>query len=204
MRAVFGIAAVALVIAYPLVVYFGLSHAGTREAGLVLLAVVLPGLVLRARRTALATLGTVLIVPATVLACVALGIVLDNARFYLVLPTLINLAMLAQFGRTLVSGMPMIERFARMSEPTLTETQIRYCRIVTVVWCCFFALNAATTLLLALTASLAAWSFYTGIVSYVVMGALFAGEYIVRKYRFRSYGNAFYDRMFAAIFPPPP
>jgi len=48
------------------------------------------------------------------------------------------------------------------------------------VWCGFFVLNGAIALGTALWASEAVWSLYTGVISYVLMGLLFAGEYLVR------------------------
>lgn len=191
------------VLAYPFLVYYALTHGSARVAGSVLLLLLVPTLIVRLRRATKETLATVLALPATVIAFVSAGAILNNHVFFLVLPTLINLAMLVQFARTLSAGPPMIERFARMTEPELSEDKVLYCRRVTVVWCIFFAMNAAIAGTLALVASLSVWSFYTGIVNYVAIGTLFAVEYVVRKARFRSYGSALHDRVFAAIFPPP-
>ena len=203
MRAAASVIAAISVLAYPLVVYYGLANGSARFAGVALLAVLVPVLVVRLWRASKETRLTVLALPLTVIALVGLSVMLNDRVFLLLLPTLINSAMLAQFGRTLFRGPPMVERFARLVEPDLSSEKVGYCRTVTQIWCAFFALNGATAMVLAMSASLQVWSFYTGIVNYVIMGALFAGEYFVRKVRFRTYSNAFHDRVFAALFPPP-
>ena len=48
----------------------------------------------------------------------------------------------------------------------------------------FFLLNGLVSLGLALFAPLAIWTLYTGGIAYLLMGALFAGEYAIRKIRF--------------------
>jgi uncharacterized membrane protein len=74
----------------------------------------------------------------------------------------------------------MIERFARLQEPHLSETAIRYTRQVTIVWCVFFVLNGSIALYTALFCEMKTWALYNGLIAYVLMGALFAGEYLVR------------------------
>jgi uncharacterized membrane protein len=74
----------------------------------------------------------------------------------------------------------MIERFARIHEPNLPTRVVSYTRRVTQVWCIFFAANGAVALMTALWASPATWTLYNGLIAYVMMGLLFAGEYVVR------------------------
>jgi uncharacterized membrane protein len=74
----------------------------------------------------------------------------------------------------------MIERFARMSAPDLPAQAIGYTRRVTQVWCVFFAINGAIALVTALWAAPAIWTIYNGLVAYLMMGLLLAGEYVVR------------------------
>jgi uncharacterized membrane protein len=74
----------------------------------------------------------------------------------------------------------MIERMARLSDPALPAYAIAYTRRVTQVWCGFFVMNGTLALLTAVWASAAIWSLYNGVLAYVLMGCLFAGEYLVR------------------------
>jgi uncharacterized membrane protein len=190
-----------LVVSYPLAVYYGLLHFSARSLGLLLMGMMLPGLLIKFRSARREDLLVVARVPLLVLSVVALSAVFNDKRFVLSMPVLINLALLYTFASSL-RGTPMVERFARMQDPALGPEQVRYCRSVTVVWCCFFVLNAALSGGLALFASLAAWALYTGLIAYILMGVLGASEYVVRKARFREYGPQLHDRLLAKLFPP--
>lgn len=190
-----------IVLAYPVAVYLSLSRLGARGAGLVLAALLLPGLAQRLRGARRQDLLVVLRLPLGVLALLGLAALLDDRRLVLALPVLINLALLAQFAGSL-RGTPLVERFARMQQPQLGPAQIGYCRAVTKVWCGFFVLNGATAAALALAAPLSWWTLYNGLLAYLAMGVLGAGEYVVRKARFREYGPGLHDRLLARIFPP--
>ena len=95
-------------------------------------------------------------------------------------PVLVNAVLLSVFAYSLISPPSMIERFARIHEPNLPARAISYTRRVTQVWCIFFAANGAIALMTALWASPATWTLYNGLIAYVMMGLLFAGEYVVR------------------------
>ena len=69
---------------------------------------------------------------------------------------------------------------ARGRGPALPPFVVVYTRRVTQAWCLFFLCNGGIALATALWAPEAIWSLYTGIISYVLMGLLFAGEYLVR------------------------
>ncbi len=96
-------------------------------------------------------------------------------------PVFMTGAILIAFASTLVNPPSMIERFARLAEPDLPDSGVAYTRKVTMVWCVFLALNLCVALWTALTASLEMWALYNGFVSYVLMGLLFAGEFLVRR-----------------------
>ena len=150
--------------------------------GLLLLAVATRLPALRLSATARWSAGAAL-----VLAAFAIG---ANAVLPLKLyPVLVNGAFLAAFGWSLAHGPSMVERFARLREPDLPPAAVGYTRRVTQAWCVFFAANGAVALLTALYAPEAVWSLYTGVVSYVLMGAMFGGEYLVRM-RFRRLHHA--------------
>jgi uncharacterized membrane protein len=95
-------------------------------------------------------------------------------------PVLMNAAMLAAFAATLIHPPSMAERIARMREPDLTPKAIAYTRGVTIVWSGFFMVNGSIALITALWASAKIWALYNGLIAYILMGALFAGEYAVR------------------------
>ena len=99
-------------------------------------------------------------------------------------PVLVNAALLVAFAYSLLSPPSIIERMARLREPDLPQAAVGYTRRVTQVWCVFFVFNGSIALGTALWASEAVWSLYTSVIAYVLMGALFGGEYLVRR-RFR-------------------
>lgn len=96
-------------------------------------------------------------------------------------PVFMTGAILIAFASTLVNPPSMIERFARLAEPDLPPSGVAYTRKVTIVWCAFLALNFCVALWTALYASLELWALYNGVISYVLMGLLFAGEFLVRR-----------------------
>ncbi len=104
----------------------------------------------------------------------------------LYVPVLISLGLLFAFGRTLVSGTPLIESFARLQETELSAAQVAHCRTFTAVWCAFFAANAVVCLVLAVAGNLWLWTGYTGVVSYLLMGLVFLVEWFVRSWRFHD------------------
>ena len=113
-------------------------------------------------------------------------LVTGSALFLKFYPVLISGIFLAVFGYTLFSRPTMIFRFATMMDKSirgsLAEKKVEaYCTKVTVIWCCFFILNAFVALLTIFSKSDILWSVYNGGISYMLMGMLFAGEFIVRK-----------------------
>jgi len=191
-----------LVAGYPLAVYVGLTRFSARGVGLILLLMLAPSLAMKFRRAERDDLVVALRVPLSVMAVAVLSALLDDARFVLGMPVLINALLLVQFAGSL-RGTPLVERFARMQQPSLTDAQVRYCRSVTKVWCAFFVGNASISAALALRAPLASWALYTGVIAYVLIGVVATVEYVVRKARFREYGTGLHDRVLARIFPPP-
>lgn len=192
----------ALVIAYPLTVYLGLTHFGARQLGIVLVLLLLPGIVGRARSAAPADLWAVVRVPLTLAALIAVGAALDDPRLFLALPVAANLLLLAHFAGSLRGEVSLVERMARLQEPELPPGGPAYCRRVTQVWCGFFVVNAAVAAALAVWAPLAAWALYTGLLAYLLMGLLFTVEFVVRKRTFRRFGDSLPDRILARILGP--
>ena len=191
-----------LMLAYPLAVYFGLSRFGPQKLGLVLLALLLPGLVAKAWSAAREDFWAVIRVPLTVFAMVGVGALLGDQRFFLALPVLVNLLLLAHFAGSLRGEVSLVERMARLRESELPPGGPAYCRRVTKVWCVFFVLNGSVAAVLALSGKVQWWALYTGLLAYLLMGLLFAVEFIVRKMTFRRYGESLPDRLLARVLPP--
>jgi uncharacterized membrane protein len=192
-------------LAYPFVVYLGLQMVSTRTLAAVLAVLVIARAGRRLRRASWAVLAPVASAGAVVLTVVTLAALFDDGRVFTLVPVVVNLGLFVAFARSLVSGGPsLVESFARLQYRTLPAEAAAYCRRVTALWCVFFVLNAAFTFWLALRASLAAWTLYTGLLAYVVVGALFALEHVYRAWRYRHYEDGLADVVLRRIFPPRP
>lgn len=114
------------------------------------------------------------------------GLVVDAELGMRGYPVAVNAVMLAVFATSLWRGPPVIERLARLREPDLPASGVRYTRRVTQVWCLFFVINGSIAAWTACYADLSTWSLYNGVISYVLMGLMFAGEWCCRR-RLRSH-----------------
>ncbi|PIQ38454.1 MAG: hypothetical protein COW59_01690 [Lysobacterales bacterium CG17_big_fil_post_rev_8_21_14_2_50_64_11] len=159
---------------YPFAIYFGLSRFEPRSlAWLLLLLAMLrmlgdKGLLWRAA----AVCAGLLVVVAT----------LTNAALPLKLyPVLVNALMLILFAGSLWHPPSIIERWQRMKTPVLSDTGVAYTRKVTWVWCVFFVGNGGIALATALWGSDRVWMLYNGSIAYVLMGALYLGEWLLRR-----------------------
>jgi uncharacterized membrane protein len=196
-----GVLGAALAVVYPLAVYVGLSRMSARPLGVALAVLLLCGFMLRLHGKKREHALVAARVPLTVVALLLVGSLFDDRRIVLALPVLTNGALLAHFAGSLKTT-PLAERFARAKEDTLSPAQVAYCRAVTIVWCVFFVANGTITAALALFAPLGVWTAYVGGLSYLLVGLLAAGEYVVRKRRFRKYDATPIDRLLARVFPP--
>jgi uncharacterized membrane protein len=187
-------------VAYPLAVYWAHTRLETRALGVTLLALLGLGVLVRLRGHFEALRG-VLAQHAGIVVLVVLAIALDERALLLVLPAAVSLYLLATFGASLRSGPPMIERFARIIEDDLPDFTLPYCRAVTIVWCGFFCVNAIAVCLLAFVAPLGWWAIYNGLIFYALLGGLMGVEFVLRKLRFRYYGDGAIDRFMARLFP---
>lgn len=97
-------------------------------------------------------------------------------------PVCMNFMMAVIFGISLVYPPTLIERIARLREPNLDARGVAYTRQVTKIWFVFCVLNMLTSLLTAVSGNIQVWAIYNGVISYCLMGILFAGEYGVRCY----------------------
>ena len=103
-------------------------------------------------------------------------------------PVVINAMLAWLFGRTLVRGrVPLIARFAVMEQGTLSAELAAYTRRLTWVWTVLFIAAALFSLALALSGHRDAWSLFTNVVNYLLVAALFLGEFVYRRLRFRAY-----------------
>lgn len=170
---------VALLIAYPL-----LSHTATMLAApllqwLALLAVIaIPVSAALLRGRPLFWLGFVL----------AAGLLwwlvhAGGGQYALYLPPLLLPgALAASFALSLRPGRtPLITAIADAARGPLTPRIARYTRRLTLFWALLTASLLAIALLLSCTGPLWLWSLFTNFITYAVLGAVFAVEYLLRR-----------------------
>ena len=92
-----------------------------------------------------------------------------------------NAALGLSFGRTLAPGAePLISRLATLVHGPLSPLLVRYTRRATWAWVIYFACTAAASVLLFALAPAPVWSAFVNLLSLPLLGAMFAGEYLVR------------------------
>ena len=109
----------------------------------------------------------------------------QNLQWIKLYPVAINLFLFSTFGYTLVQPPNIIFRFTTLWKPAYLDSPQRpqieaYCQKVTQIWCGFFILNISISLVTAFFTPDWVWSLYNGLISYLLMGLLFLGEFIVR------------------------
>ena len=163
-----------LTVAYPFAVAFGLGRVEPRWFALALV-----GLALLRAAVSRQALWWAAAAGAALLAALSLaGQGWLPLKLY---PVLVNAVLLLVFGVSLWRGPPVIERLARLAEPDLPPEGVAYTRRVTEAWCLFFMLNGAAAAATALWLSTEAWALYNGFIAYLLIGAMFAGEWLLRR-----------------------
>lgn len=175
MSRLFGLLVALVSVAYPFAVYFGAGHLSPS-----LFAALLGGLWLARLLSNPSDRNSRRMTGAVLVFCLLLVLADEPAllRWY---PVLVSLLLGLLFASSLKIGMPMAERLARLREPELPPVAVRYTRRVTEVWAVFMLANGLLVVALNLWAPLSWWALYTGLISYLLMGLLFAGEWLVRQ-----------------------
>lgn len=175
MKRLIGLGLLLAGVLYPFAVHFGMAHFAPWQFALLLGALWLARVLSMPRRPG--SLGTALVALAF---CALLGLS-DSPHLLRWYPVLISAFMLTLFGSSLLRGMPVAERLARLRDPDLPARAVRYTRQVTQVWSGFFLLNGLIAAGLTLWAPLTWWTLYNGLIAYAAMGLLFAAEWLVRQ-----------------------
>ncbi len=113
--------------------------------------------------------------------CLVLSLYLEGTIGARVYPVIVNIIFLYLFTSSLFAKQSAIERLARIQEPNLSEQGVAYTRQVTKIWCLFFVINGSIATYTVFFTSMATWALYNGLISYLLMGALFIGEWFFRR-----------------------
>jgi len=166
-----------LIVAYPFIVYFGLSIFPPSFFGLVLVVALALrfGLLLPGERT------TVLPILVFFLVYAIAAVIFDSARLLLFYPALVNFTLCLVFALSLRSSEPLLLRIVRARGLAISEHTPRYLFWLTLLWAVFFLLNGLVSIF-TITLSMRAWTLYNGLISYFIVAILFAGELLFRRY----------------------
>lgn len=169
-----------LLLAWPGIIWLGLAHNSLHWL-LPLMALLLFFRFRQTRRQAgPLRIVTQVVAVAGIILCAA-SYLLKTHQLLLFYPVVVNSVMLAVFGGSLWSSMPIVERLARLRDPDLPEPAVRYTRRVTQIWCLFFVANGSIALFTAMHGDMALWTAWNGMIAYLLMGTLMAGEWLVRR-----------------------
>ncbi len=178
------LALMALYPVYPALILGGLYLGSPRAVALVLLVVFWLQRMLQARGLP-AWIASMTVLDWAVAVMLTLGSVLTavtNSELALrCYPALVNVGLLVSFGATLVRPPTMIERFARLHLTEITPQVKAHTRRVTQLWCAMFVFNGVVALYTALACSREVWAAFNGLIAYVLVGVLIAGEWLYRK-----------------------
>lgn len=172
-----------LAVCYPIIVFLGLSVTTVTHVSLLLIAVLITRGIffLKQKKN-----GQVFILA---LCVILLGVsAFSNHPLGLKLyPVMINAALAIIFLQSLLNPPTVIEKLARLKQTDLPEHAVQYTRNVTKVWLLFFIVNGCIAAFTALYADISVWTLYNGLISYIMIGLLFAIEYLVRLRVQRNY-----------------
>ncbi|EFN6861176.1 AMP-dependent synthetase [Escherichia coli] len=129
-----------LLLVWPFLIWLGLVHNSLHWLLPLMALLLLLRLRQPRRQTGLLQVVTKIVAVVGIVLCVS-SFLLKTYQLLLFYPVVVNAVMLAVFGGSLRSTMPIVERLARLQEPDLPEKAVRYTRRVTQVWCLFFIFN---------------------------------------------------------------
>lgn len=182
---------VGILFLYPIAIYFGDGYLTPSQflAGLLLLfagrILVVAWIAATHRKRNIGIALLMMLAAALILLMPSVPLV--YLRLY---PLVLNLFMSAVFFASLFIGMPIAERMARMMNDDLPPQAVAYTRRVTWTWAIVLLLNGLLSWYTAVATSLETWTLYNGIVTYLLFGCVFAGEYLLRIHLKRKWAAA--------------
>jgi uncharacterized membrane protein len=174
-----GVVAVALLVLYPVAAYLSLRSLRAEWLAGLLIAASLARLV--AVRASGGTLTPqVLLVPIGGIGLALWSLLRQAPDAMLYYPALCNGVLFCVFAFSVLRPPTVIERIARLKDGRLTPDAVRYTRHVTLAWIAFFVVNGSVAVYTALFTSLDTWALYNGFIAYLLIGAMFGAEWLVR------------------------
>lgn len=122
------------------------------------------------------------------LAALLAAAVWSHQQMLAALPSIaLNLMLAGMFGATLRHGeTPLIVRIAELDQGALAPEFARYLRGLTQAWATFFAVMAGLSPVLMLYAPFEWWSLFVNVLTWPLIGMMFAAEWVVRRVGFKD------------------
>lgn len=163
--------------AYPFVVYAALGRVPAGALVLLALSVTVARLAFFRDRAMARPVVFALLGVAIVIAVVAMLDAMTAAKLY---PVLMSVAFAGAFGLSLIFPPSLIEVMASRRHPDPDPATRRYMRRLSLIWCLFLLANGAVSAVTSVS-ELWLWTLYNGLISYLLMGTLLGGEWLVRR-----------------------
>jgi len=183
MKSLLTLLLVALSIAYPLFVYYWIQELSAAYFGIILAGLASLKFILSKNKNSKQEIAIFILS----LGCALLILIVGKHYLIKLYPVLISCSVGSFFAASLFTQETFIEHIARLRGKILSVYAINYARKLTFIWAVTLYLNALTALYLAFFASTQAWALYCGLISYIILGCLFAGEIIYRRFAIAKY-----------------
>ncbi|HJM83169.1 MAG TPA: hypothetical protein QF720_06210 [Nitrospinota bacterium] len=171
-------------IAAPFIVYYLFVDFGYHTAFLTMVVLMLVSRVpflIRDSRLWITVFTNVTIIGAYII----IGLIFPHILIVKLLPAFINLVLFVIFSYSIIFPPSVIETIASaMHEKKFNQHQIDYAIKVTKVWSVFFLLDMLAIVYIAFYRTMFDWAVFTGGINYIMLGILFFGEILYRKFYF--------------------
>jgi len=117
------------------------------------------------------------------MAFIVLAIPASNDKLIVkLIPLIVNGVLLWFFSSSLVGArIPLVTRFASLMREDMPPAVLIYTRRVTIAWSGYFLSMFIFSLMLAIYAPIELWSFFSNVLSYVLLLLMFLAEFTVRR-----------------------
>lgn len=167
-----------MTISYPFFVYWGLNNFDISIIAIGGILVTIAQFSLRSLE-AKKNFKTFLPLTVALVATYIAAYLLKSSAYMKFTPVLISANLLILFVSSLIKPPSMVERFAKIRFKDLPPEATPYCRNVTIIWILFFIVNGSIAFWTVFQ-DMKTWTFYNGFLAYILMGAIFGGEFLYR------------------------
>lgn len=172
----------AVALAYPFIVYFGLQATSASTLAAILVLIILVRAVVERKQGK--GVSPLYVAALAAIPLLSWSYLFDSELALKLYPVVVNASFLCVFAYSLYQPPAVITRIASLREE-LDQQAIEYTHKLTRVWCGFFIFNGGVALFTVFHPNEQLWMLYNGFISYLLMGLLFAIEWLVRR-RFKK------------------